>query len=219
MTRNSNSAVLVTLAVVALLVIGFFVWQARKPAAGTAGSTTTTIDVSSQPFQGNPDAKVTVVAFEDFKCPACKQYDTLTVPGLESKYIATNKIKYVFVNFPFIGPDSYTAANAGECVAAQSNTAFFEYAHILYRAQKDEQTQWATPSYLLDLAGSLDGVDLTKLKACIDADTYKTQVEADKALGSKVGVTATPSVYVNGRLVVSATPDAVGKAIDAALGN
>lgn len=218
MTRNSNSAVLATLAVVVVLVIGFFVWQARRPAAS---GTAPTIDVSGQPFQGNPNAKVTVVAFEDFKCPVCKQYDTTVVPSIESQYVSTNKIKYVFINFAIpLGDDSNTAANAGECVAEQSTAAFFQYAHILYRAQKDESTTWATPSYLLDLAGSLDGVDTAKLKACIDGDTFKDRVAADRALGVKAGVGGTPSVYVNGKAVEAPwIPGNLSKAIDAALGN
>ncbi len=215
MNRN---VMIATVVVILIAVVGFLAYQNfNKP--GTSGSAQS-IDVTGQPLQGSKDAKVTVVAFEDFKCPVCKQYDTSVVPTIEQKYVQTGKIQYYFINFPFIGPDSTTAANAGECVAEQSPTAFYDYAHILYRAQKEETTEWATPAYLKELAQTLQGVDLTKFASCVDSNAHIDQVNADKALGNKAGVQGTPSVYVNGKLVdQSWIGDNLDKAISAALGN
>lgn len=212
MNRN---VVIVTVVVVLLAVVGFFAYQnfAKKAAPGTA------IDVSGFPFEGDPNAKVTVVAFEDFKCPACKNYDATVMPQIEQKYIQPGKIKYAFVGFPIIAAnyqmnpdDSRAALNAGYCVADQSNAAFFRYAHILFSAQKPENTLWATPDFLKELAQTLEGVDQAKLAQCIDSNANSKKVEAGYQLAVKQKVDHTPSIYVNGKLA-----DDPLAAIDAAL--
>ena len=209
MNRN---VVIATVVVLLIAVVGFLAYQNFNKGKGPGAS----IDVSGQPMEGSKDAKVTVVAFEDFKCPVCKAYDTTIVPQIEQKYVSTGKIKYYFVNFPFIGQDSTTAANAGECVAEQSPAAFFDYVHILYRAQKEETTEWATPSYLKELGQTLQGVDMTKFAACVDGNSHVDRVNADKALATKLSVTFTPSVFVNGKLA-GQRPDDVLPAIEAAV--
>ena len=64
------------------------------------------------PSLGNPDAPVTIVEFADFQCPFCGRfYATVTKPLME-KYIATGKVKFVYRDFAFLGPESEWAAQA-----------------------------------------------------------------------------------------------------------
>lgn len=77
-------------------------------------------DLSEEPMLGSQDANVTVVAFEDFKCPYCAQFTAGPYQQLKTEYIQTGKVKFYFVNNPLpLGQDSYTAAAAGECVLEQ----------------------------------------------------------------------------------------------------
>lgn len=213
--RRPNVLVLATLAVLVIAVLGFVLWQGRG--GSSPAKSANAFDLSGQPTLGAANAPVTVVAFEDFKCPACQRYDQTVFPQIQSKYIDTGKIRYAFFNFPFIGPDSVTAAVAGECVVDQKPALFWPYSHVLYRAQKDERTQWATPAYLVELAGLVDGIDTTELRACIDAQRTLERVNADRQRGLDAGVRGTPSVYVNGQLVENASYAGISQAIDAAL--
>ena len=210
-----NNAVLVTVLVLAALIVGFFVWQ-RVTSARTSG---TSIDVSDQPTLGNPDAKVTVVVFEDFKCPNCKNFEESVYPTIKSKFIDTNRIKFAFANFAFLGPDSTTAAVAAECAFEQSPQAFWQYKTIIYRGQKEETTQWATPAYLTELAGYVDGLDQEKLSQCVASNATIEKVTADNDLARRLNVTGTPTMLVNGVPVQARTFDDFTNAIDRALQN
>ncbi|PYE56661.1 DsbA family protein [Deinococcus yavapaiensis] len=210
-----NNAVIVTVLVLAALIVGFFVWQ-RVTSTRASG---TTIDVSNQPFLGNADAKVTVVVFEDFKCPNCKNFEENVYPTIKEKFIDTNRIRFAFVNFPFLGPDSTTAAVAAECAYQQSPQAFWQYKTIIYRGQKEETTQWATPAYLQELAGYVNGLDAAQLSQCIASNATIEKVNADNALARRLNVGGTPTVFVNGVQVQARTFDDFTTAIDRALQN
>ncbi len=198
--------VLVVIAVVLALVFGL--------GRGPSSPSNVSFNLSGQPTLGNPNSKVTVVAFEDFKCPFCRQYSLTVFPRVEKNFIQTGKIYYGFYNFPFIGPDSYTAAVAAECVFHQKASLFWPYFHLLYRAQKNETTDWATPSYLVQVASYVPGVNTTALRSCIAANRYLKVVKANKQLGIQDGVQGTPSIFVNGKLLANPSYSQLASAIN-----
>ena len=216
--NQSNRAVLVIGTLVAVILIVAVVLFTRTSSSSTAGSSgTQSFDLSGQPFLGQASAPVTLVVFEDFKCPNCKNFEDNSMPTIQSKYIDTGKVKLYKLNFPFIGPDSTTAAEAAECAYIQkSNDGYNTFATLLFRAQGEETTQWATKDKMNELAGYVDGLDAAKFKTCLDGDTTKTQVDADKAQANKAGVNATPSVFVNGVLTADYAAATVSAAIDKA---
>ncbi len=75
---------------------------------------------------------------------------------------------------------------------------------------------WATKDKLVELSGSVDGLDPAKMRICLDTDATKARVEADKQQAVNAGVNGTPSVFVNGVLVPNFSAEEIGKAIDAA---
>ncbi|GGJ62214.1 DsbA family protein [Deinococcus aquiradiocola] len=212
--NSSNRNILLIGTVIAVVLIGLVVFAVRP--GGSAN--TKSFNLDGQPMLGQASAKVTMVVFEDFKCPNCKNFEATIMPTLQSKYIDTGKAKLYKINFPFIGPDSTTAAEAAECVYLQKGDAGYnQYATLLFRAQKDENTQWATKPVLEDLGTYVDGLDAAKFKDCLDNDRTKPQVDADNAQATKAGVNATPSVFVNGQLIQDYSAEKVGAAIDKAL--
>src|SRR5262245_39985627 len=62
------------------------------------------------PYLGNPKAKLTVVEFADFQCPFCGKFFNSVYPAIKSEYIDTDKIKFVYMDFAFLGPESKDAA-------------------------------------------------------------------------------------------------------------
>ncbi len=217
--KSSNRNILIIGTVVAAILIAVVVFAVRPGSgAATTGGSGQSFDLKGQPMLGQDSAKVTLVVFEDFKCPNCRKFEDNTMPTVQSEYISTGKAKLYKINFPFIGPDSTTAAEAAECAYLQKGEAGYnQFATFLFRAQGDENTQWATKSKMVDLGGSVEGLDAAKFRDCIENETTKAQVDADSAQASKAGVNATPSVFVNGVLAKDYSVATLSAAIDKAL--
>lgn len=212
---------LITGVVVALAVIGVIIYsrvQTNSAPTPTTVQASGEIDYAGQPALGADDAPVKLAVFEDFKCPFCRQFDQTILPQLERDYIDTGQAQLYFVNFAFIGPDSTTAAIAAECAYQQNEAAFWDYKTILYRAQGPESQQWATPLRLEELAQNVGDLDAPALRQCVDDKQYEDAVTADNAMANAVGVTGTPSLFVNGEKVTAPLDySAVQAAIDSAL--
>lgn len=217
--NKAQMRILMTIGVVILAVAALAVIQSLRASAPK------TLDLTGQPTLGSEDAKVTVIVFEDFKCPVCKYFDQTIVPEIEEKYVNTGKVKYGFRNFMVIAPngDSKTAAMAGECVYNQNKDLFFPFSHMMYRAQGEESTVWATKERILEVANYVSGpngekINNDELGKCIDDKRYEKEVMNDQSVGNNAGVNGTPTVFVNGVKVEGATsPGVLVKAIDEAL--
>ncbi len=177
------------------------------------------LDLSNQPSLGQEGAPVQIALFEDFKCPACGSFTQSVFPQIERQLVDSGQAEVFFVNFPFLGPDSTTAAIATECVYEQDEAAFWDYKKFIFRSQGPESQEWATPELLTSLARqNLPSVDADELRTCIDERRYADRVEAESRMGSAAGVNSTPSVYVNGEKVERPDFNSVSAAVQSALG-
>ncbi|MER3469496.1 MAG: disulfide bond formation protein DsbA, partial [Thermoflexus sp.] len=64
------------------------------------------------PYKGNPQAAVVIEEYSDFQCPVCARYTREVAPRLDEKYVKTGQVYYIFRYFPFLGPESFRAAEA-----------------------------------------------------------------------------------------------------------
>ncbi|MFT3890369.1 MAG: thioredoxin domain-containing protein [Anaerolineales bacterium] len=151
---------------------------------------------------GDPNAKVTIDVFEDFQCPACKQFSEQIEPMIIENLVKAGKAKYTFHNYPFIdgstasdGGESDQAANAAMCANDQGK--FWDMKKIMYTNWNGENQGGLSNARLEAMAESL-GLDMTKFNNCFDANTFKKDIQADFDLGVQMGVSGTPSVFVNG---------------------
>ena len=225
-SSNRNVLLIGTLIAAALIALALFAVK-NKPASTTDGKVAN-FNLADIPFEGKADAPVTVVAVEDFKCPACKNFQDTAAPTLKTKYVDTGKVKWHTLVWPFISTqvannpedDSKYAAMAAKCVYDQKgNEGFSTYKDILFRSQQSETIVWATKSYLKDLAGNVEGLDAAKFATCLDTDATAARVEADKKQVEAAGVNSTPTIFVNGKEVVIKTDSVkdISAAIDEAL--
>ncbi len=162
------------------------------------------------PSYGPADAKVTVVEFSDFQCPYCSRAaDTLT--KLKTKY--GTKVRFVFRQFPLsFHQNANLAAQAS--LAANAQGKFWAMHDVMFKNQKaleaDKLAEYAKEA----------GLDVAKFKKALDDKTFAAPVEADTKLGSEVGVSGTPSLFLNGKKIENAIDvDAVSALIDKALAN
>lgn len=199
--KNKLVLFLFPILVIALIVlIAVLNSQSNKVAQQEVKAVLSADSLAGQPILGSADAKVTVVEFGDYKCPACKQWSDSVFPKLKADFIDAGKVKFTFMQFPFISADSLTAAAASEAVAAQYPDQFWQFHEGIYHAQQAENIQWATPERLIDIAKeTIPGVDEGKLAEQFADVTYNEQALKDKAVGEKAEIQGTPSVYVNGK--------------------
>ena len=205
---NPQRLTLVTVAIAVLVVAGILI----VPRLGGSGAAD--LDVAGQPAIGAADAPVTMVVFEDFRCPGCQSFELNVMPGLRRDYVDDGRVRVVYMNLPVLGPASEHVARIGECVFEQSNEAFWEMKTPLYRAQ----TELADQRRALELALTYaPGVDAALVDACMADPASLEAVRADSATASALSLRSTPSVVVNGVAVGTPSADGVRAAIDAAL--
>lgn len=179
---------------IGILLVVIVVVLSIRPAA-TAAS----FDYEKLPRLGQADAPIKIVEFGDFKCPACKIANDKIKPNLVSDYIDSGKVAFYFMNLPFIAPDSTTAALAAQSIFHQNSDDYWTYFDALYNNQPDEGLPWATPDYLVDLAKQANlSIDFDLLRKDIENQTYIEEVNENKSKASKLGVSGTPTYYIDG---------------------
>lgn len=165
------------------------------------------VDNGKLPFLGQTNAKVTVVEFSDFQCPFCKRYFEDTHDQVLKQYVDTGKIKFYYRHYPLtsIHPNAQIAAEASECANEQNK--FWGYHDLLFTNQTawSELTGTDVTSTLTNYAGQL-GLDTLQFGTCLNTHKYKDQVDSDLAAGNAVGVSGTPTFFVNGYRMVGAQP-------------
>lgn len=152
---------------------------------------------------GSPSAPVVLVEFSDFQCPFCRKLWRDSLPQITEKYIKTGKVRFVYRDFPIssIHPGAESAAMAGEC--AEDQGKFWEM-HDKIFSEQDKMGQGTVEFGVSDLKrwAREIGLDGTALDACLDSGKYKSEVAKDYSDGSALGVSGTPHVFVNGKLLI-----------------
>jgi protein-disulfide isomerase len=181
------------------------------------------IDVNGRPTRGNKDAKVTLVNFDDFECPFCSRVHATIFPGLFKEY--GDRVLFIYKDYPIdeIHPWAIHAAVDANCLAAQNNDAYWEYADYLHNngnavsSQKNPDGWNAELDKLATLQAQKHDLDVPKLQACLKAQDEKT-VRASIHEGETLGVEATPTMFINGRKLDGAVPaDEIRTVLDQAL--
>ena len=151
-----------------------------------------------EPTWGSPDAPITVVEFADFQCYNCgKMRSVLT----ELKHQYGKKLRIVFKNFPLpVHTDSRAAAEAGLCVNEQGSDKFWKFYDITF----DNPKSWTKDDFR-EFARKA-GADSKRFEECFDAHKFAAQIDASVAEGQKLGLTTTPSFFVNSQLVKGLQP-------------
>lgn len=188
---------------------------------------------------GNPNAKITVVMYEDFQCPFCgvisgllpanapilkalQQRDPTWTPSLPMimDYVKAGSVQFVYRDFPFLGPESFKASEASRCAKDQGK--FWEYHDYLYSHQNGENEGGFADAKLKSFAKTLS-LDTASFDKCLDSGKYTQAVLDTKNEGANAGVTGTPKGFIlkDGKVVSTidgAEPaKTVKQKIDAAL--
>jgi protein-disulfide isomerase len=170
---------------------------------------------------GNANASVTLIEYGDYQCPFCTAFFKQTEPSIVQNYVNTGKVKMVFRNFAFLGPESIAAAAAADC--AEDQNKLWAYHDALYSAKiadeangGGEQDGFFNRVEFLKLAKQVS-IDIPTFTSCIDSNKYVAQVATEKGDAANVGINSTPSFFLNGQLITGAQPYSIFQnAIDSA---
>ncbi len=157
------------------------------------------------PSRGSANAPVTIIEFSDFECPFCG-HAVETLQQVEKSY--GDKVRIVFRDYPlFSHRTAKRAAEAAHC--ADELGKFWEMHDRLFTKggplSDGDLYRFATQA----------GIDRQKFDACLTSGKYKEAWKPSQDEGNRVGVSSTPSFFINGRLIVGAAGfDVFAKIID-----
>jgi protein-disulfide isomerase len=155
--------------------------------------------------KGSASAPVTVYEMSDFQCPYCRQFALETFPQLDREYVATGKVRWVFINFPLTSIHAHAAAAAQVALCAANQRGFWPMHDLLFRNQERWAPQEEPGPFFLSLA---DSAKLSKpaMLACLKAPETLEAVKADAEGAARSGAGSTPTFYIEGGLLEGALP-------------
>lgn len=176
-------------------------------------------EVSDSPFLGSSKAAVKIHVFSDLRCGMCGYVYKNSVPGLKTEYADKGLIELVFLDFPLgYGGPSTKLAEAARCAASQGKTdpekgqKYLDYVTLLF----DKNTEGSKED-LVRFAEELS-LDKAVFEQCLVSEEAVHAVKQDSQLGERLGISGTPTIYLNGQEIGGALPfEEFKKLIDEAL--
>ena len=181
------------------------------------------IDTAGRPTRGAKSAKVVVVNFDDFECPFCSRMHQTLFPELLKEY--GDQVTFIYKDYPLveIHPWATHAAVDANCLATQNGDAYWDFADYIHANQREVSNEKtadarnAALDRLTLLQGQKHNLDTVKLQSCIKAQD-DSAVKASMKEADGIGVSATPTMFINGEKIDGAVPvSEVRAALDRAL--
>ena len=155
------------------------------------------VSVDDDPVKGDPNAPVTIIEFSDFQCPFCSRFCQQTLSQIETVYIDTGKVKFVYRDLPLdsLHPNARPAHIAAECADEQGK--FWDYHDVLF----EKQSEWSRlaaadlQSTLTQYASDL-GLQSSIFENCLKSEKIADEVNKDALDAAKIGATGTPAFYI-----------------------
>lgn len=203
----------IAIGVAAILFVGLFAFivnaskQAKKQEASAKLS-------SNGWVRGNKNARVTLVEFGDFQCPACGFREPMVQQTMKD---FNGKIKLLYKHFPLttIHKNAYPAARAAEAAGKQGK--FWEMHDLLFARQKDWAGITDAKAKFIQYAQELK-LDTEKFKKDFDASDIEKKINSEQDEGIQLGVKGTPTFFLDGKLIEApATYEDLKKSIESEL--
>ncbi len=228
MSKLSGSDFLTPVAIIVAgaMISGAIVWTAQQaqqsvayapPAATQPGQSAeppappadiAQVNLDGAAFIGDANAPVAMAYWFDYQCPFCKQEEETVFPQLIKDYVDTGKLRIVFKDFAFLGPDSQAASFAARAVWEVAPDKFRAWHKAMFDKQDEENGGWGNKADILALTRTIDGIDAAKVEELMDsrASDYTNAMQADANEGYAQGVGGTPSFLIGKEMIVGAQP-------------
>lgn len=202
MGNSSESKIIwITIAISVVAIIGVFVLLIASTPKPLSQEEKNDLLIREDSYvEGKTDAPVTIVTFEDIQCPACASYQP-DFNKIKTQY--GDQVKFVFRHFPLnaIHKNAYTAGLAAEAAGAQGK--FYKFIDIMFTNQKkwEKMNKEELVNTMKEYAKEAGVEDLDRFVSDVNNATYASKVNRDFDDGEKLGVNATPTVFLNGKVV------------------
>ncbi|MGY0005891.1 DsbA family protein [Micromonospora sp. I033] len=212
-TRTIWTSVAAVVVLVIAGLIGWTVYDSQK------SDTFTTPPGANPPGTGIVlgDGPVTVDLYEDYLCPACKQFQD-TSGATVNQLISEEKIRVVFHPVAFLNRFStteYSTRSSAAAGCAAQGGKFKEFTDQLFARQPAEGSAGLSDDELIDIGAGV-GLNRDDFGSCVRDGKYKGWTEHVTDDASKSGVTGTPTIRVNGKDVQDRSPEGIRAAVEAA---
>ena len=165
---------------------------ANNNTGNTVAATSTTVSAAQamtlgprDAILGNANATVTLIEYGDYQCPYCGEFFSQTEPQIIQNYVNTGKVRFVFRDFAFLGPESTAAAKAAQC--AEDQNKLWAYHDALYTAKVaddakggEEDDGFFSTAELLKL-GQQVGLNMPTFTSCVNNNTDADIVAQEKS--------------------------------------
>jgi protein-disulfide isomerase len=143
---------------------------------------------------GRPAAPVTMVEYVDLQCPYCREFETVVLPRLLSRYVRPGTLRIEMKLLAFIGPDSVAGRSAA--LAAGEQNRQFNFSELLFFNQGTENTGWLDQQMIESTAASIPGLRVQTLLAAQGSPSVKAEAASNDAAAKAAGVSGTPTIFV-----------------------
>lgn len=158
-------------------------------------------DIDITYSKGNANASVVITEYSDYECPYCSTFTLETLPLLQSDYIETDKVLFIFKDYPIPAHQkAQIAAEATYCAGDQREDAFWEMHVKLFANQENIELE-----DLIAYAEEM-GLEINSFSNCLDTEKYRSLVLRNLQQGAELGVAATPTLFINDIKVVGLQP-------------
>ena len=178
------------------------VGQPNPSQVGEAAPVVADVTVGDLPFLGSANAPVEVVEWADFQCPFCGKFHSEVEEQLIQEYVDTGKVKFAYRDFAFLGDESKFSANAARCANDQGK--FWQYHDKLF--SKGGPNGAGLSLLNLKKYASEIGLNTTQFDVCLDGGGKARVIGEDMEVGERVGITGTPTFFINGKKYIGSMP-------------
>jgi protein-disulfide isomerase len=200
-TRRAATAALSWTGVAALTGLSPFRLITDVSATGTTDNVTEPVSLPEIAL-GPADAAVTITEYASITCPHCAAFNENVFPKIKAAYIDTDKIRYVFHEFP-LDPIAAASSVLSRCIAKGDSKKYFAVTDLLFKQQWAKVTK---PRETFNLVGRQAGLDEQQVETCLKDETLFNGIVASRINAAKLGVNATPTFLINGEKIVGMTP-------------
>jgi protein-disulfide isomerase len=165
------------------------------------------VPLGNNPIFGPSNAPITIIEFSDYECPFCKKWHEETWPQIQANY--GDKVRLVYRDFPLLGlhENAEPSAQAAHCAGDQGK--YWEYHNALFTSSP------GLGRTVYDSLAKQLGLNMTTFDNCLDTNKYQKDIQDDYTYASNLGVSSTPTFFINGLALVGAQPyDVFKKVID-----
>ncbi|RXK48058.1 disulfide bond formation protein DsbA [Halorientalis pallida] len=165
---------------------------------------------------GSMDAPLDMYYWSDYQCPFCRRFEENTFPTLIDDHVRSGTVRVIFIEFPYLGEGSITAAVMDRCIWRQVRSdeprRYWQWHSTVYGRQGEKGSGWASKSNLLEITREVDGVDADTVDTCMQENRseIESSIATDVERARRLGLRGSPAFIIYNR-----NADKAGKLVGA----